>query len=444
LNYGWGRVATLKMLSAADAPVSGADALLKAMVEGIETSDAPRTLRLRLRSRLAELDKPLLTARYLGTTTSGDAPVQTEGDADLKGQIKPYAFGNCPNVPGKLISKFRLLYQFAVNALASIIVYDGGIALTNAGDFGSVAALLNATVAPGQYATCLAQGIARLGADPGLGVTADVVEGATLSLRSAARVLQRMLALVPTIAGADIVTATFDAFHAFNPAEVGIYVDSDVAAVDPISQVADSVGGAVLDTALGNFEAVWNAGPSATTIDATYTLRDLLDGTSMQMFAGPSSEGQGVPTWSVVLNWGRVWQVQGSGDLWPRIAEATDGADLARKQLLAAATRQVTAQDAAVKTAHPQAVELTFDTLLTQQADAQAEAARRLALYKVRRDRISFPLSFASVPAAGNIELGRTVQLRMNRFGYNAGKNFLVLGREDDFARKVRTLSLWG
>jgi hypothetical protein len=443
LNYGWGRVATLKMLSATDAPVAGATILLKAMVAGIETANAPRILRLRLKGRMAELDKPLLTSRYLGTTTSGDAPVQTEGDADLAGQIKPYIFGSVANVSTKLVSKFKLLYQVAANAVGSIIVYDGGIALTNAGDFGSVSALLNATVASGSYATCLAAGVFKLGAPAAFAVTADVVEGATLSVRSAARVIQRMLALVPTIAGSDIVTSSFDSFHAFNPAEIGIYIDSDAAAIDVISQVADSVGGAVLDTALGQFQAVWITTPSAP-VDATYALRDLLSADSMQMFAGPSSEGQGVPAWSVIVNWGRIWQTQGSGDLAPRIAEATDGTDLARKQLLANATRQATTQDASVQTAHPQAVELTFDTLLTQQADAQAEASRRSALYKVRRDRITFPISFASDASRGNIELGRSVKLTINRFGYNAGKNFLVLGREDNFTKKVRTLTLWG
>jgi hypothetical protein len=443
LSYGWGRVATLKLLSSTDAPVSGATTILKATVLGIETADAPHVLRLRLAGRLRELDKPLLTTRYLGTTTSGDAAVQTEGDADLAGQIKPYIFGSVANVSTKLVSKFNLLYQVAANAVGSIIVYDGGIALTNSGDFGSVSALLNATVAPGSYTTCLSAGVFKLGAPAAFAVTADVVEGVTLSVRSAARVIQRLLALVPTIVGGDVDTASFDAFHSFNPDEVGIYIDNDATAVDLVSQVADSVGGAVLDTALGQFKAVWITAPSAT-VDATFTLRDLLEDKSMQMFAGPSSDGQGIPAWSVIVNWGRIWQVQGTGDLAPRIAEATGGTDLARKQLLAVATRQATSQDASVKTAHPLAVELTFDTLLTQQADAAAEAARRLALYKIRRDRLTFPVAFGSDASKGNVELGRSVKVTMNRFGYNAGKNFLVLGREDNFSKKTRTLTLWG
>lgn len=437
-NYGWGRPATLKLLTARNSPVAGAATILKATVIGIETSD-PRTVRLRVRSRLVELDRPLLTERYLGTTTSGDAVDVAEGDADLAGRIKPYVLGACLSVPGILVNKFQVLYQFAANPVSSIVVYDGGIALEYVADFPELSSLLNATIPPGAYATCVARGIARLQTPPVFVLSADVVEGASLSVRSAARVSQRMLDLVPTIDPVDIETATFDAFHAFNQAEVGILIDNDETAIDAISRVADSVGGAVLDTVQGTFQAVWNAGPS-TTVDTTLTIRDLLDANSLQVSAGPSDEGQGVPAWSVVIKWGKVWRTQTGGDLAARIADATGGADLARKQLLASEFRQITAQDASVKTAHPLAAELTFETLLTQQVDAQAEAARRLALHKIRRDRIGFPTFFDR----GDIELGRSVKVQMNRFGYNAGKDFIVLGRDDNNKRRVRTLALWG
>jgi hypothetical protein len=437
-NYGWGRRAVLKSLASAASPLSTAQIVLVCNVIGIETGD-PRTLRLRFRGRVAELQIPLLSTRYAGTTVSSDAPDLAEGDVDLTGTVKPNVFGNTPNVQPKLVNKFFLLYQVAGNGCDSIQVYDGGIALTPAGNFGSLSALINATLAPGSFATCLAQGIFRLASEPAFMVTADVIEGANLSDRSAARVTQRMLQRIATILPADIDTASFDAFHAFNPAEVGSFVQDDSSAVDVIGRVANSVGGAVLDTAQGTFQATWLSTPN-TTPDFDLGLRELIDGGSLQFAAGPSSDGQGVPAWSVVVKWGTIWQVQSSGELAPRIAQATDGADLARKQLLGVGTRLATAQDPSIKTGFPHAVELTFDTALTQQSAAVAEAARRLALYKVRRDRITFPTFFS----AGNIELGKTVRITLKRFGYNSGKNFVVLGREDDHKTRRRTLTLWG
>lgn len=439
IDYGWNRQATLKVIASPNAPVASAVTLLRPIVLGVETPDALKVLRLKFKGRMAELDQPLLTSRYLGTTTSSDAAAQFEGDETLAGQVVPYAFGSNTSIPGKLINRFFLVYQFAGNEQFSIVAMDGGIAINSVGDFGDPESLLNATVPAGSCATCLAQGMVRYGAPPAFGVSANLIEGASASLRSAARVMQRMLALVDTIDGGDIDTETFDAFHTFNSAVVGVYIESDRTGIDALSEVANSVGGALIETAQGTYEAVFNAGPG-TTADESYTTRDLLQGSSMQLFSGPSSEGQGVPAYRIVVNYGRIWKTMSSGDLAPRIADPETGADIALKALLANQYSSVSAQDLSVKTAFPQAVELSFNTLLTTQADAAAEAARRLALLKVRRDRVSFPTFFGR----GDVELGRTVEIQMNRFGWNGGKKFLVIGRTDDFKSRRRTPLLWG
>lgn len=440
IDYGWNRIATFRSLTTRGGPVAGATTLMRPIVLGVETPDALRTLRLRYRGRMAELDQPLLTRRYLGTTTSGDAAVQTEGDETLAGQIVPYAFGVNTSVPGKLISRFFFLYQFAANEQFSIVPMDGAIAISSIGDFGSPNALLNATVPAGSCATCKAQGMVKYGASPAFLPTANLIEGATAATRSAARVMQRIMAMVPTIVTGDIETATFDALHTFNPAVVTSYIDDDRTALDELSQVADSIGGALIETATGTYQAFYNNGPSASA-SATFTVRDLLDGQSIQLFAGPTSEGQGVPAYSVVINWGRIWKTMSPGDLAPRIATPETGADIALKQLLSNQYSSAPpARDLAVQAVFPKAVELVFNTRLTTLADAVAEAARRLALHKVRRDRVAFPTFFED----GDVALGSTVRIAMNRLGWNGGKNFLVIGRTDDFKNRRRVPLLWG
>jgi hypothetical protein len=420
------------------------------MILGVETPDAFKILRFRMRGRLLELERPFLTRRYLGTTVSDSSTDLAEGNTDLTDKIVPYAFGSNANVPGILVNQFKGggVWQFAGNAQNSIIMKDGGIPLTYAGDFGSLSSLVNAEslIAPGSYGTSLVNGIAMTRSPTTYGVTADLVEGVTASVRSAARIAQRILALTDTPSG-DIATSSFDAFHAFNPAEVCLYVDTDSeSALDMVTRVMDSVGGVLLDKIDGTFEAQWLTTPTGTP-EADYTVRDMLDGVNVRMFAGPPGPTSdrdgipaGIPAWSVAVTYGRVWKTMGAGDLAPVISEATDGTDLALKQYLSAAFRTATAQDEDVKTAYPQAVELTFDTTLVSQTDALAEAARRLALHKVRRDRIVMP----TFMDRGEIELGRTVRLTVPRFGYGMGKNFVVLGNRVDFGKRTRALTLWG
>jgi hypothetical protein len=481
INYGWGRQAVLKTITAVGQPIAGAQELLRITVIGIESADAVRLLRLRLRGRMTELEEPFLTDRYLGTTDQLFAADVAEGDTDLKGQLKPRIYGTVVNVRAHVVNPFGLIYQFAANAQSQMRIYDGGLELPVQADYSSLNALRDATVSAGFCATCLAQGSVKLGAVPAFEVTADVWEdpGYASGTHSAARVIQRMLEAFG-IDNADLDLTSFDDFHNFNPAELGIYIDSDRSLLDVISDVADSVGGAIIDTSDGLFKMVWLTEPiegdifvppvptgdiafqtnafqsdafqieagaielppiESATVAASYTQRDLLDqGGAMQLSAGPGDEGDGVPAYAVTVRWGKVWQAQSAGDLAGLVSET----DLARKQLLAGDIREINVSDPTILIQHPLAVTLVFETFLANEGDAANEAARRLALYSVRRDRLTFPMSFADDSTRGDVELGRSVKVTMNRFGYGAGKNFVVIGRRDDFKTKVRTLTLWG
>src|SRR5215207_1082311 len=145
LNYGFdGRAFVLRTLDNADALVSGAQIVFRGTVSGIDSSDAFRVLRLRIVDRLAELDVPIQSLRYAGTTTS--AGNSAEGTADLKGQLKPIVFGSVFSAPGKVANAFNLIWQFSTRACASIIVYDGGVGLINDGDSADITALNAATI----------------------------------------------------------------------------------------------------------------------------------------------------------------------------------------------------------------------------------------------------------------------------------------------------------
>ena len=134
-----------------------------------------------------------------------------------------------------------------------------------------------------------------------------------------------------------------------------------------------------------------------------------------------------------MLNWGRVWQTMTEGQI-------AGVVDLARRTYLASQWRQATSEDASIKTKHLLASQITADTLLTLQADAQAEAARILGLYSSRRDMLSFPTDSDRAP----YDLGEVVTVTLPRFGYDDGRPMLVVGKHIDADKAVTTLDLWG
>ena len=141
-----------------------------------------------------------------------------------------------------------------------------------------------------------------------------------------------------------------------------------------------------------------------------------------------------MPVWKVTLRYRRHWAVQSGSELANCVATA-------RRTELAQEWRTVTAENASVKTKNLLAAELTFDTLLVDEADAQAEAARLLALYGVRRDRLIVPIDTDLAAAA---DLGRTVTIMVNRWGYNAGRQMTVLGLTERASAGVSEIEVWG
>ncbi len=118
----------------------------------------------------AWLDDPIL-ATYAGTTGA-------EGDAALKGQVKPLLLGVPKMVEGVLINSVDTIVQLSDGPIAGVDVAmeDAARFPAAAGNYASYAALAAATIAPGFYATALAVGMVRHGA-PLAGVASYDVQG---------------------------------------------------------------------------------------------------------------------------------------------------------------------------------------------------------------------------------------------------------------------------
>ncbi|MDP4024464.1 hypothetical protein Q8W71_17705 [Methylobacterium sp. NEAU 140] len=414
-----------------DAPI-----MIRGTVESLDITDAFRTIRLRIHDRLADLDKPLLTTRYLGTTASAGATA--EGAANLKDAIKPRVYGLVRNVTPVDVNPFNLIRQVSDRACAAITVYDGGVALTLNGDFATIAALTGATLSAGQYATCLALGLIRLGGTPALVVTADVQ---ATGARDAAS-LARQVLLDFGIAAGDIDAASIAALTALNGASCGLYVGDDRTALAAISSLLASVGGWIVPNGLGAFTFGRLDAPSGA--PAAAFLEWQCRGEIKRV--APSEANGAVPAYRVTVRYGQLATVLSEDQL----AGSVTGA---RRAALQQQWISAKVEDTSVQAVHLLARELTFDTCLTEAADAAAEAARLLAIYRVRRDVWTFrvsvigpsyrPTQGAADVFAPSLRPGAVVTLTLGRF-LTAPKALVIIGRVDDAVADAIEFSAWG
>ena len=70
------------------------------------------------------------------------------------------------------------------------------------------------------------------------------------------------------------------------------------------------------------------------------------------------------------------------------------------------------------------------------------EAARLLALHKVRRDMVDADVAINAGTAS--LDLGQEARLKTSRMGYGAGRDFRVIGISTDGRKQKLTAQLWG
>jgi len=391
------------------------------------------TVSIRIKDRLFELRKNIQDNLYLGTTTAGGQNT-AEGTADdIKDRPKPFLFGKALNFAPILANRFDRIYQVNDGPInAGIIVRDVGVPLTFAANYDTIAQLRSATIAGGSFATARALGLFRIGANPQGDITVDSSEGADGS-RSAPRTIQRLL-LGFGLTTDDFSVADLETLHALNPAEVGIWTGAETyETLSIVSQLLDSIGATCVPDRLGVLRFFRLDIPTGQAV-ATFDRSIILDkGNGIERLA-TNDDGRGVPAKKVTIKYAYNYTIQTGVNL---AGSTTD----AQKAFAKEQWRTAVAEDATVSTKFLLAPELEFETMLVNLADAQAEANRRLNIYKVRRDRYRIPIKTDYV---SNIDLGSVISLSINRFGLSAGKKFLVIGINENYRTGITTLDVFG
>lgn len=255
----------------------------------------------------ALLDRNLLSLEYKGT---GGA----EGPAALKGKLKPRAFGFCQSVEPTLVDAAGWIYQVhGYGAVASIKPYEFAQALDpakNKGDAADFASLKALTLVPGEWATCLALGMFRIGGTPSQKVSADVSPGGASTV---ATILTQLL----TLAG--IPAAKQGSFAPFSSAVWNLYATEQATVGEVARSAVYQAGGMLFADGTGKWQVMDYFAPStAIVLNADRSTAPLVN-TVRELTAAP-------PVWKVRVGYDRCWSVHSTSDVSPALSDASDAA----------------------------------------------------------------------------------------------------------------------
>jgi hypothetical protein len=381
---------------------------------------------VRLKDKQLVLQQPLLTALYGGTNV---LPAGVDGlPGDLKGHARPLGFGKVLQVLPPQVNTSKLIYETGVCSTVDA-VYDGGLPLTAGAAYASQADMEANAPSAGQYRAWTAGGYIRLGSSVAGALTVDFSTGANAAARTAGQVL-RAIALAAGLTAGEVSAADVAALDALNSAVVGTWVagDGDTAQA-AMDEVAASVG------AWYGFDSVGVLRMGRLDAPSGVPALEIGESRAQKGLERRPPRDNGRPVWSVTVNHTKIWTVQESGLL--------GAATAAMRGYLARERRASNSKDATIKTQWKLAESLQVDGLLTQSADADAEAARLLAIYRVRRDIYDVPVS-ATVFINAGLRLMSVVSLRLPRFDLTSGKLMRVVGYRLELASNRVILTLWG
>lgn len=426
INYSFdGRPITIRSGTTGAYPASY-PAVFVGTIESVEATWS--RIVIRLRDKQWKYRLPVLTTTYAGNNSP---PNGLEGTAsDLKGKVKPKVYGKVMNVSAPCVNTSKLTYQVNTGVVASIdAVYDNGVALTPGVNYATSALLQAATPGASTFDTCLAEGYFRLGTSPVGEITADVTQGAAASNRTVAQIIKQ-LSTDAGVSGSEISSSDVTALDALNSDVVGIWIDdASTTFSSAMDSIAASIGAWYGFDSTGVLRMGQLTAPSGTPVATLY------DYDVYESIERRAAKDTGVPIWSAKVNHSRIWTVQPSG-----IATSVTAA---RRAYLAEEYRSEIATDAAIKTQWLQATALEVDGLLTSAANAATEAARQLAMFKVRRDIYDVQITLSTFTAY-SLKLMDVVEIEINRFGMSSGKSFRLIGIAYNLETSTVSLSLWG
>lgn len=390
-------------------------------------------LRIEVRDNSYKLEVPTQPGSYAGTGN-------LEGPVDLAGKRKPIMVGEPFEPSPVLVIPAELVYQINDGPIEAITaVYDSGFALAATSDYATSILLRAATLVPGQYATCLAEGLIRLGGPAQGKVTiAGQGENADGYIETTADIVRFLVVnAADVIDPDDFDDLTFDTLNTLQPATIGYYIDenSNETLAETIANLMRGIGGWAGFTRLGLFEVRRFDAPGITSVEQ-YDQYDYLSAPSRERLPA----GIDPIVRRVRIGYAYNWTVQAASELAALVAETDPvrAATLSKPYSIAATSDT---EAAAILSRHP----LAHDPdpvvgYFADEADAAAEASRRLELYGVLRSSYRFEVQGRLFSQ----DIGDCVFVSEPRLDLTDGKNMRVVDITEDVESNKTQIVVFG
>jgi len=348
-------------------------------------------LLLKLRDKLQRLNTAITEAK-LG------------GETEQKDSLLPFAIGQVSNITPLPINPGTLTYRYHCASAEGVIADE-------VRDNGAPVAMISA---PADGTFTLPPNGAPAGA-----VTLSIKGDNTGGYCDTAATMCRRLATrygkpADRFTDADLDLANIGAFDAAHPQPMGLYSTDRLNVLAACQMLLGSLGAQLVMSRLGLMRLIQVALPGTGT---PFVIRPehMVDGTLQPT-------GRTDVVGAVKLGFAKNWTVQDAGTL-ANLPEV-------HKALFSEEWLTTTKTDAAtLATYRLNAEPVQVDTMLLTRADADAEAQRRLDLWKVPRTTYEFD----GVPELLQLELGQAVTVYSPRFGMAAGVAGIVISLAPDW-----------
>ncbi len=352
------------------------------------------------------------------------------GDASLAGVLKPYCVGRVRRVPAVLMNTATRIYMVSCTPIEAIDgVAEGGASLTFSGnDRADYAALAAATITPGYYDTCLAEGLFRTGASALYDITADVQGDKTggVYVETRGDIAKRIV----TRSGVGLTAGQIDgtalaALNSAKPETCGFYWGSEITKAQALIEVMQGILGYWYINLSGSLILGFLSAPGSSP-DVVYEFGNQTGAPEMMESVRP-------PRWKTSISYQRN-NLQGG-----RIAG-----------IIPDALKVVFTQDAqwasevteTTYNKYPSAIEKRTYSGLWDEADAQTEATAQQTLLSTPLGRWRIPIYEDPFVLAGY--LGRRVGIsNYPRYAWNNPHTYILASVEWG-ADLIPIATLWG
>lgn len=259
-------------------------------------------------------DVAVLSSNYAGTGG-------IEGGLDLKNAPKPMALGRVLNAEPVLINTVDNIYQVhgygAVSAIPAL--YERAAAFGSSfGDYADYAALLAASVPAGRWATCLAQGLIKLGA-PAAGVITADIDGDNVGgtfWRKTGQIIKRIAGVLGLTSVID--TTAWDALDSAVPRNVNVYLRDQINFINLAQEMVAALNASAGVTFTGKL-SVWRIAFSspAITLDG--------QGRSLPPVSRVVEQAASAPYGRMEMLARRSWRVHSSDEIATAVAYVPRG-----------------------------------------------------------------------------------------------------------------------